>query len=172
MNTIELTSVLRKRTTRDTNFLGVRPCDQLPKTVVCKLPAMLVVNTDPSDKPGQHWLGIYITENKHGLFFDSFGHPPSFFPQEINHFLLKNCVEMYHSAIQVQNNHSTTCGQHCVFFLWHIQKKIPYSKVLNMYGPNLVCNDTMVTHFVSRIHPYVCHDQNFKCVQCSCATYR
>ncbi|NRA69362.1 MAG: hypothetical protein HRU19_33145 [Pseudobacteriovorax sp.] len=32
----------------------------------------LIVNTDPHDKPGQHWVGIY-KNGKDASFFDSFG---------------------------------------------------------------------------------------------------
>ena len=73
----------------EVNFLGVRPCDQLPKTIIRKLPAMLVINTHPSYMPGEHWLAIYITENKHGLFFDSFGHSPTLFSSGNQSFSLK-----------------------------------------------------------------------------------
>lgn len=63
--------------------MGVLACDQLTQTRSYKYPAMMIVNTQPSDEPGEHWLAIYITKHKHGYFFHSFGHPPEYvFPQK------------------------------------------------------------------------------------------
>ena len=142
-------------------------CDELPKYNGCKLPAMLIVNTHLSTMPGEHWLAIYITKHKQGFFFDSFGNPPDYdnFPSEINKFLVKNCTNISYSRKQVQSNYATTCGQHCVFFLYHIHKGVPYTTILKMYGPVLECNDCMVCRFVGRIQPVACHGCDFKCVQ-------
>ena len=84
-----MASIIKKRIINGTEFLGVLACDQLPKNHVCKFPAMLVVNTHPSNMPGEHWLAIYISKNKHGYFFDSFGNPPDNFPAEINNFIVE-----------------------------------------------------------------------------------
>lgn len=169
MNTIELTGILNKRIINGTNFLGVLACDQLSNHKGTAFPAMLVVNTHPSNMPGEHWLAIYITKQKHGYFFDSFGNPPNSdkFPSEIYRYLVENCADVYYSQRQVQNNYSTTCGQHCVFFLCHIQRGIPFTRMLNMYSANLARNDAMVCKFVNKIQPSVCRGYNFTCVQCS-----
>jgi hypothetical protein len=42
-------------------------------------PACLVVNTDPSYKEGEHWLGMYFDRYKKCYFFDSFGNMPEYF---------------------------------------------------------------------------------------------
>lgn len=54
-----------------------------------------------------------------------------------------------------------------VFFLCHIQKGWPYSRVLSLYGDNLVNNDAIVTRFVNKIRPTECCGDSFSCVQCS-----
>ena len=105
MNTIELTSILRNRIINGTDFLGVLACDQLPKHGVYKYPAMLIVNTHPSSIPGEHWLAVYITKDRHGYFFDSFGNSPDKFPKEINSFLVKKTVHMY---LILENRFKTT----------------------------------------------------------------
>lgn len=148
--------------------MGVLACDQLPMKALRKYPVMTIVNTHPSSSPGEHWLAIYITKYKHGFFFDSFGNPPDYeqFPKEIVNFLNYNCTTMSYSRKQVQNNFTTTCGQHCVFFLCYIQKGWSYSRVLTLYGPNLVNNDAMVCRFVNKIQPSGCCEDAFTCVQC------
>lgn len=168
MNTIELTSIIKRRIFNRTNFVGVLACDQLPKNI-SKYPTMLIVNTHPSFMPGEHWVAIYITKDKDGYFFDSFGHSPENrrFPPEIKHFLRKNCVTVSYSGRVVQSELSTKCGQHCVFFLCNIQKGMSYKQFINMYGPDPVCNDAMVCRFVNRIQPVaVCHEYDTMCVQC------
>ena len=169
MNTIELTSVMRKRVNKDVDFRGILACNQLPKYKLTKYPSMMIVNTHPSDKPGEHWLAIYITKQQQGYFFDSFGNPPDYdmFPLEIGHFINNNCYNVSYSRKQVQNISSTTCGQHCVFFLCHIQKGMSYDRVIRVYSDNLVKNDSMVCRFVSKIQPSVCCGDIFSCVQCS-----
>lgn len=167
MNTIQLTSVMKKSAKKGTHFLGVFACDQLPKHRVTKLPAMAIINTHPSSKPGEHWLAVYISARKHGFFFDSFGNPPDNFSPKIKKFLVNNCCAISFSSKQVQNDVSLACGQHCVFFLNKIQKGMSFKKILSLYSSNLICNDTMVCHFVKKIRPTVaCKKYNFACIQC------
>lgn len=130
---------------------------------------MLVVNTHPSNMPGEHWLGVYFTKQGHGYFFDSFGNPPTHvqFPPDINKFLKQNCTDVIYSTKQVQDDDSTACGQHTVFFLYHIQRGLSYENFIDKYGSNLICNDTMVCRFVNKIQPGVCHKYDFTCVQCA-----
>ena len=67
MNTFELARVMHMAP----NFYGVVPCceiEQFKKHDVVGL----IVNTDPHDKPGQHWIALY-KKGKMLNFFDSFG---------------------------------------------------------------------------------------------------
>jgi len=64
-------------------FLRARLCDFDGVFVdICpNVLVLLVCNTDTSDKPGRHWMAIYI-EDGCGDLFDSFGHGP--FPMTNN----------------------------------------------------------------------------------------
>ena len=147
--------------------MDVLACDELPLTTIRRLPAALIVNTDPSTQQGRHWLAIYVTSDRVGYFFDSFGNTPMYreFPENIFCFLSKNCKRIIYSGSQVQHIQSTTCGEHCIFFLCNIQKGLSFQKVLNMYTDNLKCNDIMVCNFVKGIQPYLCRGHTFKCIQ-------
>ena len=83
----------------------------------------------------------------------------------VGSFLVTNCTDVFYSGKQVQNNFAVTCGPHCVFFLCHVQKGMPYTQLLNMYGFNLVCCDVLVCLFVYKISPVTCQGHNFTCVQ-------
>ena len=66
-------------------FLGVFASDQLPSKI-STYPSGLIVNTDPIDKPGQHWVAMYFP-NEGEEFFDSYGFPPSFYTNRFTKFL-------------------------------------------------------------------------------------
>ena len=169
MNTLELLGLLEKTAHKRTHVLGVLACNELPKRVVKKLPMVTIVNTDPSSLPGTHWLAIYITEHRHGYFFDSFGHSAMYndFPKTIYDFMIKNCAKISHSSVCVQDHGATTCGEHAVFFLYHIQKHRSYQRVLNMYSKDPICNDLMVCSFVKGIQPGLCRGHVTTCIQCA-----
>ena len=46
-------------------FCGVFPSDKLPQTIE-KYPCGIVANTDPSDKPGEHWIALFISIEQKG----------------------------------------------------------------------------------------------------------
>ena len=79
MNTAQITDALEGDPITNKKFCGVFPSDKLPQTID-KYPCGFVANTDPSTKPGTHWMSIWIGpsdgkgENKRtvGEFFDSY----------------------------------------------------------------------------------------------------
>ena len=166
MNTLELLGLVEKSLHKNVYSLGVLACDELPISEIRRLPTVLIVNTAPSSHSGLHWLAIYITEDRDGFFFDSFGNEPRYggFPQIIHMFLSRNCKKLTYSVRQVQDLNATTCGEHCIFFLAKIQK-YSYERVLNMYSNNLYCNDVMVCEFVKKIQPGLCRGHENTCVQ-------
>lgn len=95
-------------------FIGTFSRDYIPRKV-SKLPAALVVNTDPHYRPGQHWVAIYIDKNGNGDYFDSYGMPPLY--KEIKEFLEDNCNRWCYSTQMLQNIIAVTCGAYCVFYI-------------------------------------------------------
>ena len=68
----QISSVLKRDHFTNHDFRGVFACDQLPKRYVLR-PSGLVVNTDPSTQPGEHWVAIYIARGGESEYFDSYG---------------------------------------------------------------------------------------------------
>jgi hypothetical protein len=66
-------------------FQGVFSSDMLPQN-----PRLLVCNTDPSTKPGQHWIAIHVDENGCREYFDSFGQSPN---KVFEDYMNKYCCE-------------------------------------------------------------------------------
>lgn len=59
-------------------FKGVFPSDELPKSPSKTTTAAYIVNTDPHDKPGKHWLALWV-ENGVCEIMDSYGMPLEYY---------------------------------------------------------------------------------------------
>ncbi|GFT67257.1 uncharacterized protein NPIL_535271 [Nephila pilipes] len=66
--------------------------------------AALVINTDPHDKEGSHWLAMYIQDEKTIEFFDSYGLPPSVYEPHISHYV-KLFPNVISNEISLQASH-------------------------------------------------------------------
>jgi hypothetical protein len=114
-------------------------------------------------------------------FFDSYGFPPGFsnFPKSIKEFLTKNGSKIYYNIKQVQDTLSTTCGQHCVFYLCQRARGVSFEDVMSLYKDDLRSNGKVVACFVrkyqkcSNVYPLrtcnqgVCSRQMFQeCHKC------
>lgn len=97
-------------------FEGVYAADTLPRRLH-RRPALLIANTDPIEKPGQHWCGFLIGSDGEGEFFDSYGMPP-IVP---NHkkFMSRVCKKWIYNHKSLQAIDSNVCGQYCVLYLAH-----------------------------------------------------
>lgn len=108
----QLTKILTTDTCTRNKFLGIFSIDTLPDVV--KFPSCLIFNTDPHDKPGQHWIAVYFYSNKKCEFFDPLGFSPSFYG-------LKDYFDSYSHFVynkkQIQPFYSRKCGYYCFVFL-------------------------------------------------------
>ena len=68
-NILQLTLALRKHAQTARQFVDVFARDELP-LIIDEIPAIIIANTDPSTKPGSHW----ILFNFYFLFFYFFTH--------------------------------------------------------------------------------------------------
>ena len=87
----------------------------------------IIFNTDPHDKPGQHWISMFINIKKKKIFFfDSTGDKPS---KEIK-VLIKRIIKQgkkINMNIKFDQNHpvehqygDTECGVYSLFFIVHM----------------------------------------------------
>src|SRR5690242_17440523 len=84
------------------DFLGTFAIDKIPKNM--NSPYSFIANTDPSDKPGQHWVAVRTYRNEIS-YFDSYGLAPVFI------------FSGSYNTKQVQDCNTKTCGEHCIYFL-------------------------------------------------------
>lgn len=150
MDTDEITAILKRdRFTRQV-FRGVFARDRLPMRRLPH-PSAIVVNTDPSTKPGQHWVAIYFTRDGVGEYFDSYGQPPSLSP--IKTFLQKNTRQTVRNRTSLQGPLSAVCGQYSLFYLLHRCRDIDMSTITGFFSTNKRENDIIVNEFIKRHFP-------------------
>ena len=86
MNTLQILNVLKTDPFTKSVFTDVLPSDRLPNQIQ-KRPKGYILNVDPSNGHGSHWIAIYLTADGKGEFFDSFGEPPEFYSRNFKTFL-------------------------------------------------------------------------------------
>ena len=59
LNNVQLDYLARDDPQLKRSFYGTVACDRLPKSPVKTQPQGYIVNTDPHDQPGQHWLAVW-----------------------------------------------------------------------------------------------------------------
>ena len=103
----------------------------------------VVFNTDPHNKPGQHWMSLYMDLsgiNIKGVpaiyYFDSYGRKPG---KEVSKLIKKvkkqgekcnNPVKYFYNDKEYQNK-DAQCGMYCIHFIKEMQKGIDFKKFLN-----------------------------------------
>ena len=63
LNNVQLDYLARDDPQLKPVFYGTVACDRLPKSPVKTQPQGYIVNTDPHDQPGQHWLAVWTDRN-------------------------------------------------------------------------------------------------------------
>ena len=103
----QISDIKRRESVR---WIGVFARDQIPDDLNCQRPFALIFNSDPANKPGQHWLAMYGPATGPIELFDSNALPP--FVYALNSFALT------YSRIPLQSPTSAVCGQYCLCFLY------------------------------------------------------
>src|SRR6266536_2138954 len=143
MNGARIERILKNDPKSSQIFRGVFAIDQLPRKP--HKPALLVCNTDPHDRPGQHWIVIYLRDDDYGEYFDSFGQPP---PTIFNNYLNRNCKYWTFSDRQLQSVISRFCGHYCIYYsLWR-SRGMDINAVTTRFSTDTAVNDYLVHDFV------------------------
>lgn len=103
-----------------------------------------------SNSTGMHWFCLIKRQKTADIdFFDSLGMPSSFYGKELELFLKQNGARINYHDKNVQNFKSTTCGQHCCFFISKRFKGFSFKHILNLYSNNTNKNDAMVRKVIN-----------------------
>ncbi len=138
------TAMLREPLCRDT-FVGVFASDAIPEK---QFPGAYIVNTDPSDQPGQHWVAFYCTENGDFEAFDSFGSDPGLYSESIKAWMGETYT--IRSQAVLQSDDSTLCGNYCLYFLLLRCHGISYEDLLSVFCSDRALSDRFVCKFINK----------------------
>ena len=113
MNARELVSLCERDVKLSPYFQGVFPSDCLPDRVT--YPFACVVNSDRQDRPGEHWLAVFIeSPHKAAEIFDSYGLEPF---GDIYKFARKHAPLVLYSTKWIQSIISRVCGLYAYYYL-------------------------------------------------------
>lgn len=127
-DTVQLRDCCKRDADIAPHFLGVFPADGLPSCLpdTC----YFILNTDTSDKPGQHWVaGARIKGVSY--YFDSYGITPS----DWNEFW-RPLNRFKRSAKDLQQDTSTIRGDACLNFLKHMASGRSYESFIAQFDEN------------------------------------
>jgi hypothetical protein len=148
LTTLDLENYIEKFSddkTRD-SFLGVFPINRLPQRLPY-LPALLIVNTDTSNLPGQHWKAIYISKKREGEVFDSLATPVGLILQHWMNLFTRKWTA---STLTLQNPLSPSCGAYVLYFVMNRLKHSSLKSCITKFSSNVFENEIFIEEFYKK----------------------
>ena len=144
MNTDQIEFLLKKDLYSQKIFKNVCAKDFLPKVVY---PSAYVINSDPSSKPGEHWIAVYFDKNGKGEYFDSYGLSPDMLG--FTDFMNANSTSWVYNKKTLQSLFSKMCGHYCVYFILFRCRGLSMRDITSHFSSNLTENDRRVANFIN-----------------------
>ena len=155
MNTREIFVSLRYLPLATT---GVNAAGEIPRAWA-RL-AGLIVNSDDHNKPGEHWVAMYVDRDGRRSYFGSYGLPP-IIPQHVPR-LRRNCKFYRHNLKQLQSDTSDVCGQFCIVFLHLISCGSNLAEFDSLFSSDFGKNDKIVRDYYNAFSSRGTLKKNYK----------
>ena len=149
LNTHNIEQVLHQyeECTKNFKFLGAQPADfslvqKINYNNLFKIKKLgIVFNTDNHNKPGKHWVSVFInnTNTKKNIeYFDSLGNKPNKYIQDfLNHFKNYNFI---YNKIEFQKGQSN-CGIYACNFIIMKIKGYSFNEIISMNLTDKIMTD-------------------------------
>lgn len=128
------------------NVHGIYPSDMMP-TLDFSKGFGLIANTDESDRPGQHWLAVFIPNKGPPEFFDPLAFPPIHYVDHFENFLVNRGPQYKFNTQKVQSDESTQCGLFCIYYLYFRSRNVSFEDILSSFSHRLSENDKKLLTF-------------------------
>jgi len=138
VNTEQIDRVIRRHLK---DFDVVFSVDTLPDN-----PRLLVANTDPAHRPGQHWIAICIKDGC-GEFFDSLGRRPSV---DFERYMNRHCSSWIFNDRQLQSVTSKFCVHYCICYCVFRRIGVDMRKITASFTSDTALDDILVHAMVCR----------------------
>ena len=126
---------------------GIYASNNLPDISTARRPLVIVVNTDPSNRPGRHWICMYFNEGR-CEYFDSFGLRPT---RSFERYMYDNCISWTFNRNQIQSIISRFCGHYCVWYCIMKSRDVTLNELLSAMSNDTGLNDYLVHRFVCKL---------------------
>jgi hypothetical protein len=146
MNILEIDHVLKTHPSTRNVFKRVYARNRLP--IRLDVPSSLVGNTDTGDRPGTHWVALYIDANSRGEYYDPTGRPP--FLRAYVNSMNEHCTSWTYNTVRAQEEGFTVCEHHCISYLIHRCARKPMGDVTRTLRHPREATDIVKT-FVHRL---------------------
>ena len=99
-------------------FYGTEACDKLPRNPRKDVAVGYIVNTDPHDKPGRHWIALW-TSGQTCEVMDSYALPLSVYDttELLRDWLEKHWKYVVMNTRSLQSLYSQSCGDYALMYL-------------------------------------------------------
>lgn len=104
------------RTLRTPHFIGVFPCDMIPRPI--RENECIILNTDPHNLPGKHYIAIYSNAGVY-FYFDPLALDPSNFSIMNRELHVKNIAQNMVPVLRnpIQDAISNSCRLFCIDYV-------------------------------------------------------
>lgn len=143
MDSVQIKNVMQLNLNTTKLFRGVYACDRLPRKIISK-PCFLIINTDPANKPGTHWIAIYIPKKGKAEYFDSYGNPP--YIKLVINFMLRHSIGYKYNTNQLQSMFSSCCGIYCCEYVLHRCLGYSLKSFLSKFTKSTIQNDRKIIY--------------------------
>ena len=153
LNNLQLDHLARTNPSLCCVFYGTVPCDRLPKTLPQEGPTAYIVNTDPHDKPGVHWIALWADKDKCEIL-DSYGLPLDAYgtAEPLKAWLDRHFKYHIFNGKSLQPLFSQSCGGYALMFLIDRAEGRDMNAFLSRFKKNeFVENDRKVGHMLKRL---------------------
>lgn len=153
MNTHQITSILKTDSFSKMFFQGVMPRDIFLKTDIH--PGIYICNTDPSDKPGEHWVAIQVDSSFKCEYFDSYGIKP--FYKDLHSKLESIDQHFLSNKFCLQGLTTTVCGDYCIVYTLLKSRGYTLSSIINIFSTlkTTEARDHIVRYFTHFTYPEI-----------------
>ena len=161
MNTKQLWTALTLNPSTNKYFDGIYSSDTLKD--VKEKPELIICNTDPSHKPGKHWL-LFFFDGDEVDFYDSLGKDLTSYGVEFVNFANKYAKSINQCQVRTQPPRSSLCGQYCLYYAYLRCKGNTMEYIVNTMPSTLKVLSFICKHF------YICNSYDCSLLQ-KCIKY-
>ncbi len=143
MNSVQIENTIQNIAEITQSFRGVYSSDTLP--FHNQLNGVYICNTDPSNKPGTHWVALFLNGNQSNEYFSSLKQEPlPIFHSFLNH-RFKSCQK------QLQNSFSASCGVWVIFYVILKCCFISLEQIENLFGTDSFFNEILLKFYLDLV---------------------